>query len=66
MPQELRQSSRQKLLAEDSLSCSEITGDYTLDAIRRSTESSSMGHIVHCRFQSTLAFEGKDLGQAPN
>src|SRR4051794_31462420 len=32
-PQELRQNSRQKLLAEDSLSCSEVTGDYTLDAI---------------------------------
>jgi len=37
-PQELRQSSRQKLLAEDSLSCSEVTDDYTLDAISGSTE----------------------------
>jgi hypothetical protein len=27
-----------KTIAEDSLSCSEVTGDYTLDAISRSTE----------------------------
>ena len=37
-PQELLQTAPQKLLAEDSLSCSEATGDYTLDAMSRSTE----------------------------
>jgi hypothetical protein len=36
-PQELLQTSPQKLLAEESRSCSEATGDNTLDAIRRST-----------------------------
>ena len=36
-PQEPLQTSPQKLLAEDSLSCSEATGDCILDAIRRST-----------------------------
>src|SRR5689334_15725025 len=37
-PQELLQTSPQKRLAEDSLSCSAATGDYTLDAMSRSTE----------------------------